>query len=162
MKNQNDEFNNEQKLQFSLSQKLTKKNQILEAWRAGERDIRALALDLDSTPSYVASVLQTAHLIEGYHDLYTSSQDSANIYSQDLSERIGFKDMEAAQAGVRKLEEAYHGLGEMRDRAGQHHFMVLALVMYNRARFSRKLPEANLYRDWLLKHLMEEPKKAGV
>jgi hypothetical protein len=139
--------------------KQTKKSRIYEAWLAGERDIRHLAFDLNSTPSYVASVLQQAHLIEGYYDLYTSSQKPLNIYVQDLDEKIGFKDIAAAQHGVAKLEEGYHGLGEMKDRAGQHHFMVLALTMFNRARFSGKLAEANLYRDWLMKHLMEEPRQ---
>jgi hypothetical protein len=134
----------------------TKKEQILAAWESGDKDIRLLALDLDSTPSYVASVLQKSGFIEGYNDLYTSSRTALNIYAQDLGESIGFKDLEAAHHGVAKLEEAYHGLGEMKDRAGQHHFMALALIMFNRARFSRKLAEANLYREWLMKHLLEK------
>jgi hypothetical protein len=138
--------------------KTSKKSQILELWQAGQRDIRHLALDLDTTPSYVASVLQAAHLIEGYHDLYTSSRIPLNIYSEELTERLGYKDLESTRRSVERLEEAYHGLGEMKDRAGQHHFMALALTMYNRARFSGKLEEANLYREWLLKHLMEKPR----
>lgn len=138
---------------------ITKKEQILKAWYDGERDIRLLALDLNSTPSYVASVLQEAQLIEGYYDLYTSSRKPLNIYSQEMNERLGFKNIEIARRGVEKLEEAYHGLGEMKDRAGQHHFMMLSLIMFNRARFSGKLAEADLYRDWLVRHLMEEPNK---
>ncbi len=137
--------------------KTTKKQQILEEWQSGRRDIRHLALDLDTTPSYVASVLQAAHLIEGYHDLYTSSQVPLNIYSGEMSERLSYKNVEAARHSVEKLEEAYHGLEEMKDRAGQHHFMSLALTIYNRARFSGKLEEAHIFRQWLLKHLMEEP-----
>jgi hypothetical protein len=137
----------------------TKKCQILQAWESGERDIRLIALELISTPSYVASVLQAQGLIQGYQDLYTSSRNALNIYTQDLEERIGFKDMECARRGVAKLEEAYHGLGEMKDRAGQHHFMALSLMMFNRARYSGKISEANLYRDWLIKHLMEVPNR---
>jgi hypothetical protein len=137
----------------------TKKSQIIELWQAGQRNIRLLALDLDSTPSYVGSVLQAAHLIQGYHDLYTSSQEPLNVYSEELTERLGYKNLEIARRSIEKLEEAYHGLGEMHDRAGQHHFMALALTMYNRARFAGKLEEANLYRQWLLKYLMEEPRR---
>lgn len=149
----------QQTRQISKLRNTTKKSQILEAWLAGDRDIRALALDLDSTPSYVASVLQSSGFIQGYHDLYTSTRMPLKIYSQDLNEKLSFKDSEAARHSVEKLEEAYHGLGEMKDRAGQHHFLTLALIMFNRARFSGKLSEANLFREWLLKYLMEEPQK---
>ena len=36
------------------------------------------------------------------------------------------------------------------DRAGQHHALLMALTMFDRARWSGKEPEADVFRRWLV------------
>ena len=42
------------------------------------------------------------------------------------------------------------------DRAGQHHALSMALVMFNRARWTGKACEADIFRQWLVAHLEQE------
>jgi hypothetical protein len=140
--------------------KRSKKAGILERWGAGERDLRKLAREVESKPSYVASVLQAEGLLQGYHDLYTASGNAMNVYDGIFAGRLGYKDVKTAERGVTLIDRAYRELEAMGDRAGQHHCMVAALTMCNRARFSGKPSEGLVYRRWLL-HRLTEPLTAA-
>ncbi|MCV4770736.1 hypothetical protein OFC10_32360, partial [Escherichia coli] len=83
-------------------------------------------------PSYVAQVLQSAGLLDGYFDLYTTTAREQNIYSRFFRNVLSFKSVEAARASVRKIDRLYNYFERMGDRAGQHQAMVLALTGKNR------------------------------
>jgi hypothetical protein len=56
------------------------------------------------------------------------------------------------------LENAYRQFDFQGDRAGQHHALEMALIMFDRARFTGKRREAEIFRDWLVSHLeISEP-----
>jgi hypothetical protein len=131
----------------------SKKQRITDFWREGEHDLMRIARNLDTKPSYVAAVLQAAGLISGYHDLYTSTGNAENIYSEEFRGRLGFKDVAAAEKSVAIIDGYYNSLAEFKDRAGQHHCLVMALTMHNRARYIGKLAEAEVFRKWLLARL---------
>jgi hypothetical protein len=133
----------------------TKKAMILDLWNKGEHDIWHIAHDMATRPSYVASVLQDAGLIHGYFDLYTSTANAMNIYAGAFTGQLGFKDAAAARRSVRHIDEVYRRLREVRDRAGQHHCLVVAMTMFNRARWSGKTSEAEIFRHWLMMRLSE-------
>ena len=119
-----------------------------------------LATILDARPSYVASVLQDSGLLSGYFDLYTSTAAPMNVYSKFFAHKLGFKDEEAVRESVELLEHYYRQFEEQGDRAGQHHVLMLALTMFDRARWIGKLPGAEAYRQWLTGRLAaseEEP-----
>ena len=128
----------------------TKKNQILEQWKSGHRDLWHLAEDLDTRPSYVASVLQQEGLLRGYSDLYTKAESSLNVYDQELRGKLGFKDLETAQKSLQLIDSYYQRFEELKDRAGQHQCLVTALTLFNRARFIGKAKEAKIFQKWLL------------
>jgi hypothetical protein len=136
--------------------KQSKKEKILMMSRAGERSIANLARATDARPSYVAAVLSQAGDLHGYHDQYSSSPEPMNIYEQDFRGRVGFKDQETAWRSVDYIAERYDAYSRAHDRAGQHHAMLVALTMFNRARWSRKVDEAQVFWNWLLKVLHEE------
>lgn len=127
----------------------SKKDQILALYVSGITGIEDLALMTDSRPGYVAAVLQGEGLLSGYHDLYTSSQHPQNVYSKFFANRLGFKDLETSEHSVAWIDRLYQQFARSRDRAGQHHAMLMALTMYNRARFTGKQTEADPYRRWL-------------
>ncbi|HEV3116364.1 MAG TPA: hypothetical protein VGY58_04885 [Gemmataceae bacterium] len=127
----------------------TKKDQILSLYLAGITDVQELAAITDSRPSYVASVLHGAELLPGYFDLYTHTSSPMNIYSRPFAGKLGFKTEEVARESVELLNQAYRQYEHDRDRAGQHHMLLLALTMFDRARWIGKLREAAIFRDWL-------------
>ena len=131
----------------------TKKETIIAMFKAGVDQIEIIASVTDTKPSYVASVLQNEGLIDGYFDLYTSTQMPQNIYSKHFQGRLGFKDVETAERSVRVLDAAYNHFDLQQDRAGQHHTLEMALIMLDRARWTNKLAEAEIYRQWLMKRL---------
>ncbi len=129
----------------------TKKDQIVHRFVGGEHDLHEIAKATDSALSYVASVLQSAGLIEGYYDLYNDSKDPMNAYAGLFRRRLGFKDEATALNSVRLLHEAYLGFEREKDRAGQHHALMMAMVMFNRARWSGKTREADIFKRWLVR-----------
>ena len=130
----------------------TKKEQILQLYQDGIVDVAELAYLVDAQSSYVANVLSNAGLLKGYFDLYTSTANEQNIYSRYFRNVLAFKDTEAAQQSVEKIDRIYKHFERIGDRAGQHHAMVLALTGMNRARWSGKLEEAQIFHDWLVAH----------
>jgi hypothetical protein len=133
----------------------SKKDMILSLFKAGTTDIESIAVLSGAKPSYVGSVLQKEGLIDNYFDLYTSTAHPMNVYSKYFRGKLGFKDVKAAEAGVVTLEQAYRLFSNTQDRAGQHHTLEMALRMLNRARWTGKLDEAEVYRRWLVGKLSQ-------
>lgn len=132
----------------------TKKAQVLSLFDSGIHDIHELATLTEARPSYVASVLQQAGHLSGYHDLYTSTGQSMNMYSRFFRGRLGFRTVERARGSIRLIDQMHRQFERIGDRAGQHHAMMMAMTMYNRARFSNKPAEAEVFRTWLADHFL--------
>jgi hypothetical protein len=136
-------------------QRVTKKHQIMALYLSGITELEDLATMTGAQPSYVGAVLQQAELIHGYFDLYTSTAHPMNAYSKLLANKLGFKNAAAARHSVAVLEQLYQQFALTRDRAGQHHALSMALVMFDRARWIGKLREADIFRQWLVAHLTQ-------
>ena len=134
-------------------QRAIKKHQIIALYLAGITALEDLATMTDVQPSYVGAVLQQVGLIRGYFDLYTSTAQPMNVYSKFLANKLGFKNEAAARRSVAVLEQLYQQFALTRDRAGQHHTLSMALVMFDRGRWIGKMPEADIFRQWLMAHL---------
>lgn len=131
----------------------SKKDMILSLYKSGTTDIEAIATVTGAKPSYIGSVLHREGLIDNYFDLYTSTAYPMNVYSKYFLGKLGFKNVFAARISVRNLEEIYGQFEEKQDRAGQHHALEMALTMLDRARWTGKLEEAEIYRRWLVSKL---------
>ena len=128
----------------------SKKEMILSLYNSGTTEIESIAALSGAKPSYVGSVLHQAGLIDNYFDLYTSTNYSMNVYSKHFRGKLGFKDVLTAQRSIRNLEQSYRYFADQQDRAGQHHALEMALTMLDRARWTGKLEEAEIYRRWLV------------
>ena len=135
--------------------KPSKKDQILALAAAGVGDVADIALMTQSRPSYVGTVLQDAGRHAGYFDLYTSTNRPMNVYSKFFAGQLGFKNEEAARRSVELIDRVYHQFELAADRAGQHHALLMALTMFDRARWTNKGPEAEVFRRWLVDRLSE-------
>lgn len=134
----------------------SKKARIIRAWDDGVTDVEAICSRTGAKPSYAAAVLQAAGKLDGYFDLYTNTSRTMNVYSKRFDGKLGYRNVEAAHRSVALIDEVYWELGEAHDRAGQHHAMAEALVMFDRARWSHKLDEADVFRTWLLERLLDD------
>ncbi|MBS1793280.1 MAG: hypothetical protein JSS81_05470 [Acidobacteria bacterium] len=132
---------------------LSKKEMILSLFENGTTEVETIAAISGARPSYVGSVLHEAGLIDNYFDLYTSTNHPMNVYSKHFRGKLGFKDVETARRSVRNLEEAYRYFEKQQDRAGQHHALEMGLTMLDRARWTGKLEEAEVYRLWIVNKL---------
>ena len=144
----------------------SKKDMILALFGSGVTEVEAISAISGAKPSYVGSVLQREGLIDNYFDLYTSTAQPMNIYSKHFSGKLGFKDVESAERSVRVLDDSYRYFERLQDRAGQHHSLDMGLTMLDRARWTGKLEEAEIYRRWLVGKLStplaDIPKPAAV
>jgi len=138
--------------------KVAKKDQILGLYASGISDVQDLAVITHSRPSYVAGVLQQSKLLPAYFDLYTSSSQPMNVYSKFFAKKLGFKDEATARDSVELIDHYYRQFELAQDRSGQHHALLMALTMFDRARWTGKEREADVFRKWLVKRLNE----AGV
>ena len=118
-------------------------------------EVEDLAIITGSRPSYVGSILQESGLISSYFDLYTSTAHPMNVYSKFFANKLGFKDEETASASVDLINRLYEQFELAGDRAGQHHALGMALTMFDRARWTGKGREAEIFRQWLLARLNE-------
>jgi hypothetical protein len=109
----------------------------------------------------VAEVLRREGILSGYFDLYTSSDRPMNIYSKYFAKKLGFKDVAAAHKGVDYINSLYKQFTRIHDRAAQHHGLLMALTMHNRAAWSGKRKEARTYRRWLEDRLKEAEHEAA-
>jgi hypothetical protein len=137
------------------SRGVSKKDQILALYASGMGEVEDIAMITGSRPSYVGSVLHESGLAPGYFDLYTSTAHPMNAYSKFFANKLGFKDEEMAQASVELIDRLYSQFEFAGDRAGQHHALTMALVMFDRARWTGKGQEADIFRQWLMARLDE-------
>jgi hypothetical protein len=133
----------------------SRKDQIISLFLSGMGEVEDIAVITGARPSYVGSVLQEAGLLSGYFDLYTSTSHPMNIYSKFFANKLGFRDVETAQASVEVIDRLYRQFELAGDRAGQHHALVMALTMFDRARWTGKGAEAEVFLGWLLGRLDE-------
>ncbi len=133
----------------------SKKDQIVSLFLSGMGEIEDIAVITGARPSYVASVLQEAGLHTGYFDLYTSTAHPQNIYSKFFANKLGFKDVETAAESVGLIDRLYRQFEFAGDRAGQHHSLQMALTMFDRARWTGKGREAEVFLNWLTARLGE-------
>jgi hypothetical protein len=144
----------------------SKKEMILSLFGSGVTEIETISAIAGAKPSYVGSVLQKEGLIDNYFDLYTSTAHPMNIYSKHFRGKLGFKDVESAKRSVELLDDSYRYFEHRQDRAGQHHSLEMGLTMLDRARWTGKLGEAEVYRRWLVGKLstplVEMPRPAAV
>jgi hypothetical protein len=134
----------------------SKKAQIQALYTSGVTEVTELAQLTATRPSYVASVLQNSGLISGYFDLYTHTGQPMNVYSRFFQGKLGFKDEMTARKSIELIDTHYSRFRIAKDRAGQHHALMVALTMFDRARWSGKAKEAEIFRDWLLAKLQED------
>ncbi len=139
------------------SESPSKKEQILSLYLSGIEDAESLALLTEARPSYVGAVLREEGLATHYYDLYTSTSQPMNAYSRFFAGKLGFKDEETARESVAHIDRLYTQFGRTGDRAGQHHAMLMALTMFNRARWTGKPDEAAIFQHWLVYHLDSSP-----
>lgn len=137
------------------ARRVSKKDQIISLYTSGISEVEDLAMITGSRPSYVANVLQESGLMTGYFDLYTTSAHPMNVYSKFFAKRLGFKDEETASASIDIIDRLYRQFELASDRAGQHHALVMAMTMFDRARWTGKEREADIFRNWLLARLSE-------
>jgi len=137
------------------ARRVSKKEQIIALYVSGMNEVEDLAMITGSRPSYVGSVLQEAGLISSYFDLYTSSSHPMNVYSKFFAGKLGFKDEAAARESAELIDKLYGQFEFAGDRAGQHHALMMALVMFDRARWTGKGREADIFRRWLTLRLEE-------
>lgn len=137
------------------TRRVSKKDQILSLFLSGMNEVEDLAIITGSRPSYVGATLQEAGLVSGYFDLYTSTAHPMNVYSKFFAGKLGFKDEETARASVELINHLYEQFELAQDRAGQHHALSMALVMFDRARWTGKGREADIFRQWLQGRLNE-------
>lgn len=139
----------------SRARRVSKKDQIISLYTSGIGEVEDLAMITGARPSYVANVLQESGLMTGYFDLYTASSHPMNVYSKFFARRLGFKDEETARASIELIDRLYRQFELARDRAGQHHAFMMALTMFNRARWTNKMREAGIFSQWLQARLNE-------
>jgi len=139
--------------QHETEEHRTKKGQILALYEdEGVTDIAQIVRRVGARPSYVAQVLQQAGYLTGYFDLYTTTAREQNVYTRFFRNVLSFKTVEAARESVQKIDRLYNYFERLGDRAGQHQAMVLALTGKNRARWSGKAEEAQIFSEWLAAH----------
>jgi len=140
----------------------SKKDMILSLFNSGVTEVDTIAAVSGARPSYVGAVLHREGLVDNYFDLYTSTGYPMNVYSKHFRGKLGFKNVETAERGVKTLENGYQYFSRILDRAGQHHTLELGLTMLDRARWTGKMEEAEIYRRWLVGKLsvplVEAPK----
>ncbi len=130
----------------------SKKEQIIALYESGTTDIAEIVRQVAARPSYVAQVLQAAGHLTGYFDLYTTTGLEQNVYTRFFRNVLQFRTVEAARESVKKIDRLYNYFERLGDRAGQHQAMVLALTGKNRARWSGKSEEAEIFSEWLAAH----------
>jgi hypothetical protein len=144
------------------ARRMSKKDQIISLYTSGIGEVEDLAMITGSRPSYVANVLQESGLMTGYFDLYTTSAHPMNVYSKFFAKRLGFKDEETARASVDTIDRLYRQFELASDRAGQHHALMMALVMFDRARWTGKGREAEIFRHWLMARLSDAEMREDI
>jgi hypothetical protein len=129
----------------------TKREQVLALYEGGTKDIAEIVRQVKARPSYVAQVLQKAGLMDEF-DLYTTTDAERNIYTRYFRNVLNFKDVGAARESVKRINRLYNYFERLGDRMGQHHACVVALTGRNRAKWSGKAEESEVFAGWLASH----------
>ena len=145
----------------SRARRVSRKDQIISLYTSGIGNVEDVALITGARASYVASVLQAEGLLSGYFDLYTATSHPMNVYSKFFADKLGFKDEAAARRSIELIDLLHRQFEASGDRAGQHHALLMALTMFDRARWTGKGREAEVFRQWLLGRLNEAELPAG-
>jgi hypothetical protein len=140
---------------FDDSKEVPLKDRIVALYLYGIAEIEDLAMLTGSRASYVGAVLQEEVLEPGYFDLYTSTRHPMNVYSKFFAGKLGFKDVRTAENSVALIDRLHRQFALDGDRAGQHQALVMALTMFNRARWTGKEDEAQIFRRWLADRMAE-------
>ena len=140
----------------------SRKDQIISLFLSGMGEVGDIAVITGARPSYVGSVLRDAGLHTGYFDLYTSTSHPQNVYAKFFANKLGFKDVETARQSVETIDRLYRQFELAGDRAGQHHALSMALTMFDRARWTGKGEEAEVFRHWLTARLEEAVPAPGA
>src|SRR3712207_5129044 len=140
----------------------TRKDQIISLFLSGMGEVEDIAVITGARPSYVGSVLRDAGLLTGYFDLYTSTAHPQNVYSKFFANKLGFRDVETARQSVETIDRLYRQFELAGDRAGQHHALSMALTTFDRARWTGKGEEAEVFRHWLVGRLEEAVPEPGA
>lgn len=130
---------------------MTKKDIALSLHASG-RSVEDIAQTLKCSASYVANVLIGAGKKADYTDLYTNST-AQNEYARMFQGVLRFKNVEAAEKAVERIDELFHQFARDRDRRGQHQAQLMALIGKNRAEGIGKNEEAKVFSNWLKAHL---------
>ena len=138
--------------EVEAAEQRTKKEQIVSLFESGTKDIAEIVRRVKARPSYVAQVLQQAGHLDGYFDLYTTTGREQNVYTRYFRNVLHFRNPEAARESVARIDRLYNYFERLGDRAGQHQAMILALTGKNRARWSGKTEESQIFSDWLAAH----------
>lgn len=128
------------------------KDRILHLYTTGTTDIAEIVRRVRARPSYVAQVLQSAGFLQDYFDLYTTTGTDRNVYSRFFRNVLSFRSVEDARESVLKLSRLYDYFERLGDRAGQHEATLIALLGKNRARWSGKMEESEIFSEWLKTH----------
>src|SRR5919112_811220 len=75
-----------------------------------------------------------------------------NVYTRYFRNVLHFRNVEAARESVARIDRLYNYFERLGDRAGQHQAMILALTGKNRARWSGKVEESQVFHEWLAAH----------
>ena len=142
----------EETVEVEPAEQRTKKEQIVSLFESGTKDIAEIVRRVKARPSYVAQVLQQAGHLDGYFDLYTTTGREQNVYTRYFRNVLHFRNVEAARESVQRIDRLYNYFERLGDRAGQHQAMILALTGKNRARWSGKNEESQVFSDWLAAH----------
>ena len=134
------------------TQPRSKKDEIIALYESGVTDIAQIVRRVEARPSYIAQVLQRAGFLSGYFDLYTTTARDQNIYSRFFRNVLSFKTVASSRESVEKIDRLFNYFERLGDRAGQHQAMVLALTGKNRARWSGKQEESEIFSEWLAAH----------
>lgn len=135
---------------------MSKKEKIIKLYENNVKNIAQIAALTSAKPSYVAQVLQEKKLIHHYHDLYSHVGEDSNIYSPIFKDVLSFKNKESSKESIKEIDLLYNQFKKDKDPAGQHEAMSVALVGFNRAKFSNKIEEADIFKRWIKEKLDTE------
>ncbi len=119
-------------------------DQIRALYRSGMTSEEDLAFITDSNRSAVEEALRDVRNDPAASDFFAEF---------DLTS-LGLRGVGSAKAAVGALDERYRTAREESNRAGQHTAMMMALTLFNQARWTGRNEEASLFRIWLMDRLV--------
>ncbi len=143
-----------------MARKPTKKDQAIE-WFDQGLPVEEIAARLECAPTYVANVLIESGRAPEYVDLYTHTGPQ-NEYARQLQGVLRFRTPEAARESLQRMDSLYQEYQAQGDLRGQHQVQLLALIGRNRAEGIGKYEAADLFTEWLVRHLARPRRRSGT